>query len=70
MQSAPMAQSEALLPPPAVSRDALENSTLIAVVAELVTHARKREFALADELLTDVLAKLNGWPVEELNRLP
>ena len=42
---------------------------LISVVEDLVQHARTHDLALADEVLTDVLAKLHGWPVEELNRL-
>ncbi|WP_338663159.1 hypothetical protein VQH23_23855 [Pararoseomonas sp. SCSIO 73927] len=42
---------------------------VIAAVQDLVYYARAADLPLADEVLTDVLAKLSGWPVEELNRL-
>lgn len=41
----------------------------ITVIRDLVAHARSQEMPLADEVLTDVLARLSGWPVEELDRL-
>jgi len=41
----------------------------INAVQDLIRHARMHDLALADEFLTDVLAKLRGWPVEELDRL-
>ena len=52
------------LPSPTVARD-----PTIAVVEDLVRYARAADLVLADEVLTDILAKLHGWPVEELNRL-
>ena len=45
------------------------NHRLIEGVTELVHHARLAELPLADELLTDVVATLNGWPVKGLSRL-
>ncbi|WP_458097230.1 hypothetical protein [Roseomonas sp. WA12] len=41
----------------------------IEVVNDLVRYARAADLVLADEILTDILGKLHGWPVEELNRL-
>ena len=41
----------------------------IGVVEDLVRYARAADLVLADQVLTDILAKLHGWPVEELNRL-
>jgi hypothetical protein len=43
--------------------------TTIQVVNDLVRYARAADLVLADEILTDILGKLHGWPVEELNRL-
>ena len=45
------------------------NHDLLAMVEELVDHARAHDLALADEVLTDILATLHGWPVRELDRL-
>ena len=45
------------------------NDRLIEGVTDLVHHARLAELPLADELLTDILATLNGWPVGSLSRL-
>jgi hypothetical protein len=41
----------------------------ITVIEDLVQHARTLELVLADEVLTDILAKLHGFPVEEISRL-
>ncbi|WP_073136424.1 hypothetical protein [Muricoccus roseus] len=58
--------SEAL---PARSTARPAPDALLTAVKDLVDHARAHDLPLADEVLTDVLAKLHGWPVEELNRL-
>jgi hypothetical protein len=55
-------------PPPLPSPRAARHPT-IAVVEDLVRYARAADLVLADEVLTDILARLHGWPVEELNRL-
>ncbi|MBP0492452.1 hypothetical protein [Roseomonas indoligenes] len=58
-------------PDPRAGRPArgLAPNVVLTAIRDLVQHARAAELPLADELLTDILAKLCGWPVEELNRL-
>ncbi|MCR0980613.1 hypothetical protein [Roseomonas populi] len=56
-------------PCPTPQKRSVNPAPLIAAVKDLVQHARSKDLPLADEVLTDVLAKLCGWPVEELNRL-
>lgn len=64
----PRSPQEAANPALVPAGRAVEDST-IDVVKDLVRYARAADLVLADEVLTDILAKLHGWPVEELNRL-
>ena len=53
--------------PSDVSRQ--RHTRVIEGVTDLVQHARLAELPLADELLTDILALMHGWPVQSLARL-